>query len=80
MFEFLYDCVRAMLNQAGFNKLTRVLMWAECANVAVYMDNIHVRYSQASSYELFYGKKLKLTGLGAFGAVSYTHLTLPTKA
>ena len=40
-FSFLYNRVRAMLNYAGIFGSLRKFLWAECANTATLLDNIH---------------------------------------
>ena len=56
-FSVLYNHVRAMLNRAGFEAGMRRQMWAECANMAVQLDNIHIRCDNLSTYERFHNKK-----------------------
>ena len=48
----------------------RNLMWSECANMAVQLDNSHIRSHGERNHELHYGKESKiLKELGGFGDV-----------
>ena len=68
-FAFLYDKVRSMLNRAGFTRQERINYWAECANMAVKLDNVLVR-KEKSGYSLFYGKEPKwIKNMKSFGEV-----------
>jgi len=78
-FAFLYDRVRAMLNNAIFNLKMRTIMWAECANTAVFLDNVHTRFNNMSSYEKYYGKVPSLNGLRAFGEVGIVKIHSPLR-
>ena len=55
-FAFLYNRVRAQLNHAGFSKSMRTLLWEECANTSVKLDNSISKKIQPSCYFRFHGK------------------------
>ena len=57
-FSVFYNRVRAMLNRAGFETGMMRQMRAECENMAVQLDNIHIRNDNLSTYERFHNKNL----------------------
>ena len=58
-FTFLWNRIRSMLNREGFDEKMRNLMWSECENMAVQLDNSHIRSHGESNHELYYGKETK---------------------
>ena len=78
-FSFLYNRMREMLNQDGFEKQYRIKFWEECANTSTFLDNIVVR-NDKSNFELFINKYPNhLFYLHSFGEISvikiYTKMT-----
>ena len=53
-FAFLYDRIRAMLNQAGVKNSMQSRMWVECAQTEVSIDNILIK-DKKCNYEKFMG-------------------------
>jgi hypothetical protein len=70
-FATLFGRVRALLNQAGFEKSKRNLLWVECAATATKLDNLLVTSSKETSpYEKFYGEPSPLSNhLRKFGEI-----------
>ena len=70
-FAFLYNRVRAMLNQARFSPDLLQLLWAECCHSALQIDNLMSKDKQVSSHEVYYGyKSNKAIGLHPFGELA----------
>ena len=56
------------------------LMWAECANMSVKLDNSHIRSHGESNHELYYGKESKiLKELRGFGEIAVIKSTTTLK-
>ena len=67
-FAFLYNRVRAMLNQARFSPHLRQLLWAECCHSALQIDNLMGKDKKMRSHEVYHGHKSNKTiGLHPFG-------------
>ena len=58
-----------MLNQAGFDKIMRQLLWAEAGQTATYLDNISTKHEEEKPpYTQFYNKDAKyMQHLRTFG-------------
>jgi hypothetical protein len=57
-FPTLLGRVRAMMNQSGFTKKMRGLMWAECARTATMLSNVVTENPDGKTpYELMYGEQ-----------------------
>ena len=79
-FATLYGRMRAMFTNAGFEKIKRETLWAECAATATKLDNILVKSENMKSpYEKFYGKTNKsekhLRIFGEMGIVTKRNTT-----
>ena len=49
-----------MLNQAGFDKIMRQLLWAEAGQTATYLDNISTTHGEEKPpYTQFYNEDAK---------------------
>ena len=51
------DRIRLMLNIVVFDEKMRNLMWDECSNITVQLDNSHIRSHGESNDELYYGEQ-----------------------
>jgi transposase InsO family protein len=53
-FATLFGRVRALITNAGFEKIKRETLWAECAATATKLDNLLVKTSKTKNpYEIF---------------------------
>ena len=69
-FNYLYDCVRSLLNQAVLVDNLRTQLWAEAANHSTDLDNILVRMNGRSDDEMFLGKPRTLgSRMSVFGEI-----------
>lgn len=71
-FPTLMGRVRAMMNQAGFTRAVRQLMWAECVRTATMVENsTRDKVDQGAPIELLYGvKPTWLNELRTFGEIA----------
>jgi hypothetical protein len=79
-FATLYGRIRSMLANAGFEKIKRESLWAECAATATKLDNILVKTGNMKSpYKKFYGKTNKIEEhlriFGEIGVVTKSNTT-----
>jgi hypothetical protein len=80
-FATLYGRIRSMFANAGFEKIKRETLWAECAATATKLDNILVKQGKTkNAYEKFYGEENKIKKyLRIFGEIRIVTKSNTTK-